>query len=158
MQMNRFQRVRAKVFLTLKGIWHRLTVGARVMLVDGDKVLLIRHTYLPGWQFPGGGVDPGETIEAAARREVLEETGYRVTGDMALMGIYHNSSTVTNRDHVAFYVATQFVVDHAFKPNREIAEASWFDRRALPEKITPATSQRIDEYFDKAPRREIWGY
>ena len=158
MQMNQFQRLRAKVFLTLKGIWHRLTVGARVMLVDGDKVLLIRHTYLPGWQFPGGGVDPGETIESAARREVLEETGYRVTGDMALLGIYHNISTVTDRDHVAFYVATQFVVDHVFKPNREIAESGWFDRRALPEKVTPATSQRIDEYFDKAPRREIWGY
>ena len=46
--MNRFQRVRAKVFLTLKGLWHRMTVGARVMLVDGDQVLLIRHTYVPG--------------------------------------------------------------------------------------------------------------
>ncbi len=92
MQMNRFQRVRAKVFLTLKGIWQRLTVGARVMLVDGDKVLLIRHTYIPGWQFPGGGVDPGETIEAAARREALEETGYRVTGEMELFGVFHNAS------------------------------------------------------------------
>lgn len=158
MQMNRFQRVRAKVFLTLKGIWQRLTVGARVMLVDGDKVLLIRHTYVPGWQFPGGGVDPGETIELAARREALEETGYRVTGTMELFGIYHNTSTVTDRDHVVFYVARQFERDFVFRPNREIAEARWFDRAALPEKITPATSQRIDEYFDKTPRRDIWGY
>ena len=158
MQMNRFQQVRAHVFLLLKGIWHRMTVGTRVMLVDGDKVLLIRHTYIPGWQFPGGGVDPGETVDAAARREVLEETGYRVTGEMTLFGIYHNSSVVTNRDHVVFYVATGFERGHEFKPNREIAEAAWFDRRALPEKVTPATSQRIDEYFDEAPRRAIWGY
>lgn len=158
MQMNRFQRIRARAFLVLKGIWQRLTVGARVMLVDGDKVLLIRHTYIPGWQFPGGGVDPGETIEAAARREVLEETGHRVTGDMTLFGIYHNQSTVTDRDHVAFYVATRFELGFEFKPNREIAEIGWFDRRALPEKVTPATSQRIDEYFDDAPRRDIWGY
>ena len=140
MQMNRFQRVRAKVFLTLKGIWHRLTVGARVMLVDGDKVFLIRHTYVPGWQFPGGGVDPGETVEAAARREVEEETGYRVTGEMALQHIFHNTSTVTDRDHVAFYVATQFEQAFVFKPNREIAEAGWFDRRALPEKVPPPRS------------------
>jgi len=158
MQMNRFQRVRARVFLTLKGIWHRLTLGARVMVVDGDRVLLIRHTYVPGWQFPGGGVDPGEAIESAARREVLEETGYRITGPMQLFGIYHNTSTVTNRDHVAFYVATQFEPGFEFKPNREIAEAAWFERTALPEKVTPATSQRIDEYFDKAARRDIWGY
>lgn len=158
MQMNRFQRVRARVFLTLKGIWQRLTVGARVMLVDGDKVLLIRHTYIPGWQFPGGGVDPGESIVVAARREVVEETGYRVTGEMELVGLFHNTSTVTDRDHVAFYVAHAFTRDHAFKPTREIAEIGWFDRRALPEKVTPATSQRIDEYFDKAPQRDIWGY
>ncbi|MCS6758323.1 MAG: NUDIX domain-containing protein [Candidatus Devosia euplotis] len=158
MQMNRFQRVRARVFLTLKRIWHRLTVGARVMLVDGDKVLLIRHTYVPGWQFPGGGVDPGEAIEAAARREILEETGYRVTGPMELFGIYHNNSTVTNRDHMAFYVTRQFERGFEFKPTHEIAEAGWFERTALPEKVTPATSRRIDEYFDKAARRDIWGY
>ena len=158
MQMNRFQRIRARIFLVLNGTWHRLTMGARVMVVDGDKVLLIRHTYVPGWQFPGGGVGPGETIEAAARREVLEETGYRLTGAVTLFGIYHNSSTVTDRDHVAFYVATAFEQGFVFKPNREIAEMGWFDRRALPAKVTPATSQRIDEYFDHAPRRDIWGY
>jgi len=158
MQMNRRQRLTAKVFLTLKGLWHRMTLGSRVMVVDGDKVLLIRHTYVPGWQFPGGGVSPGETMEAAARREALEETGYRVTGAMELFGLYYNASTVTDRDHVAFYVATQFEVGFEFKPNYEIAETGWFDRRALPEKVTPATSQRIDEYFDHAPRRDIWGY
>lgn len=158
MQMNRFQRMRARIFLMLKGIWHRLTIGARVMLIDGDKVLLIRHTYVPGWQFPGGGVDPGEAIESAARREMLEETGHRITGPMELFGIYHNTGTVTDRDHVVFYVARQFEVAFEFKPNREIAEAAWFERSALPEKVTPATSQRIDEYFDKAERRDIWGY
>lgn len=156
--MNRFQQVRATVFLTLKGLWHRMTVGARVMVVDGDRVLLIRHTYVPGWQFPGGGVGPGETFEAAARRETLEETGYRVTGEMELFGLYHNTSPVTNRDHVAFYVATGFAHEFERKPDHEIAEVGWFDRRALPEKVTPATSQRIDEYFDQAEKRSVWGY
>ncbi|HEV7346060.1 MAG TPA: NUDIX domain-containing protein [Devosia sp.] len=158
MQMNRRQRLTAKVFLTLKGVWHRMTLGARVMVVDGDKVLLIRHTYVPGWQFPGGGIGPGETVADGAAREVLEETGYRITGPMQLFGIYHNSSPVTDRDHVAFYIATQFERDFERKPDREIAEVGWFDRRSLPEKVTPATSQRIDEYFDNAPRRDIWGY
>ena len=158
MQMNSRQRLIARVFLTLKGFWHRLTLGARVMVVDGDKVLLIRHTYVPGWQFPGGGVSPGETLETCGARETLEETGYRVTGPMELFGIYHNASTVTDRDHVAFYVARRFEKEFDRKPDREIAEVGWFDRRNLPEKVTPATSQRIDEYFDGAPRRDIWGY
>ena len=38
MQMNGRQRLLARVFLTLKGFWHRLTLGARVMVVDGDKI------------------------------------------------------------------------------------------------------------------------
>jgi 8-oxo-dGTP pyrophosphatase MutT (NUDIX family) len=158
MQMNRFQQLRAKVFLTAKGLWHRMTMGARVMVVDGNKVLLIRHTYVPGWQFPGGGVGPGETVESAAAREVLEETGYRITGPMEMLGIYHNTSPVTNRDHVAFYVAKSFEKAFDRKPDHEISEVAWFDRSALPDKVTPATSQRIDEYFDKSPRRDVWGY
>jgi len=156
--MNRFQRVRASVFLTLKGAIQRMTIGVRVMVVDGDRVLLIRHTYVPGWQFPGGGVDPGETVEAAGMREVMEETGYRVTGSMELINIFHNFSSVTNRDHVAFYVAKSFEKAFDRKPDREIAEIGWFDRFSLPQEVTPATSQRIDEYFDDAPRRKIWGY
>ena len=158
MQMTSRQRLTAKVFLTLKGLWHRMTLGARVMVVDGDKVLLIRHAYVPGWQFPGGGVGPGETIESAGARETLEETGYRVVGPMQLFGIYHNTSSVTNRDHVAFYVATKFEKAFERKADHEIAEVGWFDRRNLPEKVTPGTSQRIDEYFDDVPKRDIWGY
>lgn len=156
--MNRFQRIRARVFLTLKGLWLRMTVGTRVMVVDGDKVLLIHHRHVPGWQFPGGGVDPGETFEDAGAREVLEETGYRPLGPMTLFGIYHNTSSVTNRDHVALYVCTKFEKAFDHKGSFEIAEIRWFDRHALPEGVTPATSQRIDEYFDGAEKRTVWGY
>ena len=35
MQMNRRQRLTAKVFLTVKGFWQRMTIGARVMVVHG---------------------------------------------------------------------------------------------------------------------------
>ena len=38
--MNRFQRVRATAFLTLKGLWHRMTVGARVMEIVADDAFL----------------------------------------------------------------------------------------------------------------------
>ena len=157
MQMSQWQKFRAALFLNLKGFSQRMTIGTRVMLIDGSKVLLIRHTYVPGWQLPGGGVGPGETIEAAARREVLEESGYAPGDSLQLFGLYHNK-IATNRDHVAFFVGRQFEQQSEFRPNFEIAEVAWFDKAALPDKVTPATSQRIDEVFDGAPRRDVWGY
>ena len=54
-------------------------VGA-VILTDG-KVVLIKRRYEPlkgEWSLPGGGVEIGETLEAAVAREMLEETGLEV--------------------------------------------------------------------------------
>jgi 8-oxo-dGTP pyrophosphatase MutT (NUDIX family) len=53
-------------------------------------VLLVRHSYTPGWYFPGGGVDTGETSADAARRELIEETGLEALGELKLIGFFHN--------------------------------------------------------------------
>jgi 8-oxo-dGTP pyrophosphatase MutT (NUDIX family) len=59
-----------------------MRAGAKVILIDADGSVLLFRGGDPArpeagtWWFPpGGGVEPDETIEAAARREVLEETG-----------------------------------------------------------------------------------
>jgi 8-oxo-dGTP diphosphatase len=50
-----------------------------VILTVGDEVVLIERKNPPhGWALPGGFVDEGETLAAAARREALEETGLEV--------------------------------------------------------------------------------
>ncbi|MFD4985104.1 NUDIX domain-containing protein [Streptomyces sp. NPDC058374] len=52
------------------------TVASGVLLFDEhDRVLLVDPTYKPGWEFPGGIVEPGEAPAAAGVREVAEETG-----------------------------------------------------------------------------------
>ncbi|MGH2524933.1 MAG: NUDIX domain-containing protein, partial [Anaerolineales bacterium] len=50
-----------------------LTVGVKLLLVREGAILLVRHSYKPGWHLPGGGVKKGETLEQAARRETREE-------------------------------------------------------------------------------------
>jgi 8-oxo-dGTP pyrophosphatase MutT (NUDIX family) len=64
-------------------------VAARVILLDREGRTLLFRGGDPGrpedgewWFTPGGGVEPGETLEEAARREVHEETGFVLTGDL----------------------------------------------------------------------------
>jgi 8-oxo-dGTP diphosphatase len=59
----------------------RRRVTARVLLMDPeDRILLLRGQFdgaaEPFWFTVGGGVEAGETVEAAAMREILEETGF----------------------------------------------------------------------------------
>ncbi|MFF4146547.1 NUDIX domain-containing protein [Streptomyces sp. NPDC001698] len=55
------------------------TVASGVLLFDErDRVLLVDPTYKPGWEFPGGVVEPGEAPARAGMREVAEETGIRL--------------------------------------------------------------------------------
>ncbi len=121
---------------------HPVTLGVRVMLIDGDRVLLVRHTYREGWFMPGGGVHRRESLEAAARRELLEETGARAT-EMRLLGVYSNFGE-SKSDHVALFTATSFEI--VGEHDEEIAEVEWFATGELPAGVSRGTSERIAEF------------
>jgi 8-oxo-dGTP pyrophosphatase MutT (NUDIX family) len=58
-----------------------------VYVLRGDELLVFDHRDHPeaGTQVPAGGVEPAESPDDAARREVLEETGLRLTGTLRLL-------------------------------------------------------------------------
>jgi ADP-ribose pyrophosphatase len=65
--------------------------------LDPDTVVLVRqYRYVAGrhtWEMPTGGVGPGESIEAAAQRELAEESGFRA-GRLEPVCVYHTSKSV----------------------------------------------------------------
>src|SRR5271166_4329099 len=133
-----------------------MTLGVRGVVIDGsDTVLLVRHAYISGWHFPGGGVEVGETCLDALARELEEEAGVAIEGAPALHGLFFNAKP-SRRDHVAVYVIRDFAVLGERKPDWEIEEARFFLRSALPEDATPGTRARLAEIFDSARIGPRW--
>ncbi len=131
-----------------------VTLGARGVVLDGDnKVLLVRHTYYPGWMFPGGGVEHNQTLEAGLRKELDEEVGVSPRGRSELFGIYANFEHFKG-DHVALFIVRKW--DKVERQCLEIAEHGFFDLDNLPQSTTPGTKRRLQEIFSHAEPNDQW--
>jgi ADP-ribose pyrophosphatase YjhB (NUDIX family) len=133
-----------------------LTLGAQGAIIDGEgRVLLVRHSYRPGWWFPGGGVEWGETLQTALARELAEEVGVTLAAPARLHGVFSNFGNFPG-DHIAVFVVRQWRREGEYRKRGEIAEARMFGARDLPESIDPGTRARIAEIFDGAELNPLW--
>ncbi len=132
------------------------TLGVRAIVIDpDDRVLLVRHTYLPGWYLPGGGVDVGEPMVVAVRRELLEEANVVIDGEPELIGFYHNPKT-SKRDHVGLYLCRNWHQEAPSGPNVEIAETGFFTMDDLPDETTSGTRARLAEALAGGEKSLVW--
>jgi len=133
-----------------------MTLGVRAIVLDADdRVFLVKHSYVAGWHLPGGGVEPGESMLEALRRELAEEGCIEILIEPVLHGMFFNSH-VSGRDHVAVYLIRQFRQHRSPEPNREIVACGFFDARALPEETTAGTRLRISEVLSGGPLIATW--
>ena len=112
------------------------------MMIKGKEVLLVRQSYMPGWFMPGGGVKRGETLEAAARREAMEEVGASL-GTLRLMGTYTNFAE-WKTDHNIVFVADTFALSG--RSDHEVVEIRFFPLDQLPEGLWPGHRRRLEEF------------
>jgi ADP-ribose pyrophosphatase YjhB (NUDIX family) len=109
------------------------STGAIVACVDGTgRVLLVKQLTGPlagAWLLPGGAVEPDERIDDAARRELLEETGYHAE-DLHAVAVYDVRSTPPGRFHI---VLTMYRAGELTGSARAEAggDVRWFDPREL---------------------------
>ncbi|MDP1631170.1 MAG: NUDIX domain-containing protein [Caulobacter sp.] len=132
-----------------------LTLGVRAVVFDGEgRVLLIEHSYTPGWYLPGGGVERGETAELSVIRELQEEAGIQVQGRPRLVS-FHSNHRLFRGDHVLIFRIDDWTLVPATSRG-EILRVEWFDPRALPEGTTAGTRRRIAEMLDGGPPDLFW--
>ena len=134
-------------------IGHRpiLMVGAAILIVDQDqRLLLMRRSDSGCWGPPGGAVEPGERVEAAAIRESLEETGLNIA-QMSLFGVFSGPElyyVYPNGDEV--YNVTIVYLSHDFSGqvsiNHEHTEWRWFSPGEIPAEISPPMLPTIEQF------------
>jgi ADP-ribose pyrophosphatase YjhB (NUDIX family) len=133
-----------------------VTLGAQGVVVnETSDVLLVRHGYRPGWHFPGGGVERGETIDRALCRELDEETGVTLVKPARLFGIYTNFDAFPG-DHIALFIVEHWRQDRIPAANAEIAEQRFFPLGNLPSNVSPPAKRRLDEIFRGTERAHAW--
>ena len=147
-----FSRALHTYFLLTRG----LTIGVRAIVrTEDDKFLLVRHTYTPGWHFPGGGVEKGEATQRALINELRQETGLELIGKPILHGVFHNNG-VSKRDHVLAYLCDVNGSASKKPKSMEIAEIGYFGLDDLPEGTDPGTVRRMREISEQHEPSTTW--
>ncbi|HET6747062.1 MAG TPA: NUDIX hydrolase [Candidatus Saccharimonadales bacterium] len=118
-------------------------VAARVLIVNGNKILLVKEADDDWWALPGGGIDHGESIELTVTREIEEELGVPasdVSSDFEI--VYYNIGNVVNavpRMNLFFKV---FIPEASIRKTKHVSEWKWFTKEEF-------LNQELHTSYDK---------
>jgi 8-oxo-dGTP pyrophosphatase MutT (NUDIX family) len=128
------------------GLAEEISAGGIVVRLEKGQVYvaLVRENRDPRYVLPKGGIDRGETIEQAARREIREEAGFSQLERRADLGMRERltfSKKTWKKTHYFLFVTEQVQV----KPSdRSVKEVRWFAIDALPDMLWPEQKALID--------------
>ncbi len=116
--------------------------GAHAVAVTAEgRIVLVRLRYAPGWRLPGGGIEPGETPEEAALRELREEIGLISHGSVRLA--WEGERVIQfRRDLSTVFLVTG--VTYAPRWSWEVEAAMECAPGALPPRLSPRAREWIE--------------
>lgn len=136
--------------------------GGVIVRREGKRLLiaLIRESDLQGFVLPKGHVEPGESLEAAARREIREESGLHqltLLGDVGVRERLDHARKGWKRTHYFL-----FIIDRSSEAKSEASGSSsrvhWFPLEALPEMFWPEQRELVETSRDRiAELVRRWG-
>ena len=122
-------------------------VGVSVLVKNGDRILLEKREHSPGagtWGPPGGYIRYGETLEEAAARETMEETGLEIS-NIKFRVITNDIFEAEQQQFITVWVEAMYAGGELQKnaPGEE-SEVNWFQWAALPEPIFLPLTHLLD--------------
>ncbi|QHT60824.1 NUDIX hydrolase [Paenibacillus lycopersici] len=145
--MSYIQNIRKKI-----GHDRLIAVGAGVIIYKDGKVLLQKRKDNLCWALHGGIVEIGEEVEAAAKRELFEETGL-AANKLELLGVFSGDDrmyTYPNGDEVYLigivYVCNDFSGELVTETDETVA-LKWFEYDKIPKEISPLNVKPMESFI-----------
>jgi 8-oxo-dGTP diphosphatase len=127
----------------------RFRVGVYAVIFDEERVLLAHRRDIDWWNLPGGGMEAGETVEEAIRREVREETSLDVEVEY-LVGVYSKPQ----KQEVVLTFRCR-VIGGKLSTTEESRECRFFPPDSLPENTLPKHRERVEDALLNQPHAII---
>ena len=120
-------------------------VGVSAVIFEQGRVLLALRRDIDWWNLPGGGMEIGETVEETVIREVLEETGLKVSVER-LIGVY---SKPQKQEVLLSFLCRN--MGGQLMATEESRDCRYFDPHELPANVLPKHRQRIEDALLEQP-------
>lgn len=143
-----------------KNIFER--IAARAIVIDGENILLMYTARYDDYSFPGGGVDPHESIETGMIRELEEETGAKEIDVLSHFGVYEEIKPIWKKEYDFIHMISHFYIcdthkelgknsleDYEIKNGMEAKWVNIYEAIEHNKKVIEAQPETIGLYIDR---------